>query len=350
MINWVKKTFELFESLSDQLSGDFTLQVNAEELNVQKNPELNGVKICSKPAFGLAIVGGAQGGYTEKTFAYFPLLGAGYPKQSEKTECHGEKRVPMGKLFGTFWPSSKFPSILLNQVLVLGDQILLPLPIEVTYEMGRRMENRVGKEIEGKKWKDSKVIVISCANGYWGYATTPEEYSRQFYEGGHTIYGPNTGNYLAEVSADLVSRAQQTGSSFKLNQTEWSQRIMVRKFVPVLKPDPEINPQVLSTPEFDEEEKAWTMLVLDQPPGAINWNQPLMSVEKLSGKKWETLSLAGLLQNDEGSSLAVTLLPKQEDQNGRVYAITWYQAGPLEIGSFRLKWRELAGEFKPAGG
>ena len=92
------------------------------------------------------------------------------------------------------------------------------------------------------------------------------------------------------------------------------------------------------------------MLVLDQPPGAINWNQPLMSVEKLSGKKWETLSLAGLLQNDEGSSLAVTLLPKQEDQNGRVYAITWYQAGPLEIGSFRLKWRELAGEFKPAGG
>src|SRR5690606_28364345 len=47
-------------------------------------------------------------------------------------------------------------------------------------------------------------VVAGLANGYMQYVTTPEEYERQRYEGGATLYGPASGPYLAEVMAALA--------------------------------------------------------------------------------------------------------------------------------------------------
>ncbi|WP_197468760.1 neutral/alkaline non-lysosomal ceramidase N-terminal domain-containing protein, partial [Alcanivorax sp. HI0083] len=57
-----------------------------------------------------------------------------------------------------------------------------------------------------------KVEVSSLANGYFGYAVTPEEYQRQYYEGGHTLYGPHTLDFLIGQSSELSRDLQQSGN------------------------------------------------------------------------------------------------------------------------------------------
>ena len=45
----------------------------------------------------------------------------------------------------------------------------------------------------------------SVANEYSGYVATPEEYALQYYEGGHTLYGPKTLPFLAGHAARLAA-------------------------------------------------------------------------------------------------------------------------------------------------
>ena len=50
----------------------------------------------------------------------------------------------------------------------------------------------------------SEVVVSSVANEYAGYCATAEEYALQHYEGGHTLYGPQTQPFLAAHAARLA--------------------------------------------------------------------------------------------------------------------------------------------------
>lgn len=70
------------------------------------------------------------------------------------------------------------------QLTQLDNILIVALPFELTTMSGRRVIARL-KDLGGY----SKVIINAYSNSYAGYITTPEEYSNQDYEGGHTVFG-----------------------------------------------------------------------------------------------------------------------------------------------------------------
>lgn len=82
------------------------------------------------------------------------------------------------------------PSIIPFQVLRLGEILIAFVPGEISVMAGRRVKNHL---LEGLKTVGIKeVFLTSYANAYMGYIVTPEEYDKQCYEGGHTVYGRET--------------------------------------------------------------------------------------------------------------------------------------------------------------
>jgi neutral ceramidase len=80
----------------------------------------------------------------------------------------------------------------------VGDGVIVTLPGEPTAEVGAR----VRASITGV----SRVVVSGLANEFIQYLTTPEEYDRQHYEGGSTLYGPLSSNLLRGELAELSRR------------------------------------------------------------------------------------------------------------------------------------------------
>jgi len=70
--------------------------------------------------------------------------------------------------------------------LRLGDRVIATIPGEMTVEMGRRVRRAV---LAAAGSGVSAVVLSGLANEYLQYFTTPEEYERQHYEGGSTLYG-----------------------------------------------------------------------------------------------------------------------------------------------------------------
>ncbi|MFL5842896.1 MAG: neutral/alkaline non-lysosomal ceramidase N-terminal domain-containing protein [Thermoleophilaceae bacterium] len=87
--------------------------------------------------------------------------------------------------------------------LRIGDRMIVSVPGEMTVEMGRRIRNAV---VEATKSAGIKRAVISgLANEYLQYFTTPEEYERQHYEGGSTLYGKDSSLLLQAADTDLAT-------------------------------------------------------------------------------------------------------------------------------------------------
>jgi neutral ceramidase len=85
----------------------------------------------------------------------------------------------------------------------IGDRLIASLPGEPTKEVGARLE----QSVEGAAGAGvARVIVAGLANEFIQYFTTPEEYDRQHYEGGSTLYGPLSAPFLIGQLAELAQR------------------------------------------------------------------------------------------------------------------------------------------------
>jgi hypothetical protein len=86
----------------------------------------------------------------------------------------------------------------------VADGVIVTMPGEPTAEVGARLRDAVAASTGA-----GRVVVSGLANEFIQYFTTPEEYDRQHYEGGSTLYGPLASNLLrgelAELSRRLVS-------------------------------------------------------------------------------------------------------------------------------------------------
>ncbi len=88
--------------------------------------------------------------------------------------------------------------------LRVDDRLVVSYPGEPTAEVGRRLRGAVERSTRGAGIR--QVVVSGYANEYLQYFTTPEEYSRQHYEGGSTLFGPRASVLLQEQMAELASR------------------------------------------------------------------------------------------------------------------------------------------------
>lgn len=103
------------------------------------------------------------------------------------------------------------PVILPFQMLKIGNLIILFVPGEITFIAGKRLKEFIKAELVGLNVED--VILTSYSNAYMGYITTPEEYDKQCYEGGHTVYGRETLRGIMKGFSVLCSQLKRTDLS-----------------------------------------------------------------------------------------------------------------------------------------
>ncbi len=99
-----------------------------------------------------------------------------------------------------------FPAYSQLAAVRVGTTLLGVVQWEITTEAGARIKQHMS---ERAPTGIERTAIIGLANGYMQYLTTPEEYQQQTYEGGSTLYGPNTMNFvrhrLGSLSASLAS-------------------------------------------------------------------------------------------------------------------------------------------------
>ncbi len=89
------------------------------------------------------------------------------------------------------------PGLSFVHLIALDDVVIVPLPAELTAELGGKLRQR----LEGRGLKP---LPAGYANGYLGYAVSPAQYARGSYEAGMTWYGPGFGESLTQELARLA--------------------------------------------------------------------------------------------------------------------------------------------------
>jgi hypothetical protein len=116
--------------------------------------------------------------------------------QVDRRYCHGSKKlmeaVGPGGLAGRDqdWVHRIVP----YQLVKIGQIYMASVPGEITTMAGRRLKQSIQTDLTAQGlWTTgvNKVIIAGYANSYIHYITTYEEYGRQRYEGGSTIFGPH---------------------------------------------------------------------------------------------------------------------------------------------------------------
>jgi neutral ceramidase len=97
-----------------------------------------------------------------------------------------------------------FPEAVPLTTVRLADRAIVTIPGEMTAGMGRRLRGAAERAVAGSGVRD--VVLSGLANDYIQYITTPEEYDRQHYEGGSTLFGRATGVFIQERLIDLLER------------------------------------------------------------------------------------------------------------------------------------------------
>jgi neutral ceramidase len=171
----------------------------------------DGGRTCDTAEVGVAVPYGACD-HPTTTVAGLPML-----MNPDDHECQAPKLTPLGPL--ERWlagGSGSFPQRVPLGVVRIGDNVIGFVPAELTIEAGRIADAAMQAGLKAP----AHVWVGGLTNGYILYVTTPDEYSfhdvngncttpvygfdRQSYEGGNTLYGPQTIHRLADVLGRLA--------------------------------------------------------------------------------------------------------------------------------------------------
>lgn len=338
-----ERAWQLFRQLDDQLSAEVGLNVAMREIDLLQRPAQAEPALCERAIAGTALVGAAKG---DEVFpiSYLPPFQAGWPGSG--TDCQGAKRWMLGPLQAWGLAPERFPYRLNISALQIGALVLVGLPFEITLEAGNRIAAAV-QAVWPQEQGEPHIVISSHTNGFFGYSTTPEEYGDQWYEGGHTLYGPNTTPFLAHESAALVqAMLAQPGYADLPARSTFA--LASRSYFPPLQ---EVNgqPQELQAPQFvaaaANQEPHWEWQVLAVAPGRLRLHEPLLAVEtSRDGGHYAPLrDERGVPVDDQGYDLQI--LHESDSDNGMArYRVRWYNPVIARPGQwFRLRMEPRAG-------
>ena len=176
--------------------------------------------------------------------------------------------------------------------------------------------------------------VSSLANEYSGYVATPEEYRRQHYEGGHTLYGPNTQAFLAAHAGRLAAEVARDGLvSDPTPVREWDLR--VHRYWP--EPVPTAVERRWAGPArfvdpTSRDDGWWEAEWVDVAPGNLDWHEPLVRVEAEDGADggkgaeadgaWRPATYRGRPVDDQGWAIEVSYVRQDGDEHH--YRVRWH--------------------------
>ncbi|MGI8711420.1 MAG: neutral/alkaline non-lysosomal ceramidase N-terminal domain-containing protein [Acidimicrobiales bacterium] len=344
---------ELFERLGPELSDRIVVDAGLREvdLDVEQSRRIDGVQLPDRPAVGAALVSGATENLTPLIHRVPPFR-RGMPKRWGAGGEQGAKWVLGSRWFQRFvLPKRGFPRVLAVQAFRIGDATLVGLPFEITVESGRRIGSAVADAVRDRGV--DQVIVSSVANEYWGYVATAEEYARQYYEGGHTLYGPNTERFLSAHAARLAADTVGRGSFADLvPRRSWD--LATHRYLPV-PPSPDeaarAERRFLGGATFTdataELDGWWEQIWLDVAPAGLHWHEPLVRVDMSddSGASWHPALSDGRLVDDQGWFLEVTDLGRSDRAGGHELRVRWHD--PVHRGARRHRFVLLANHGRP---
>jgi neutral ceramidase len=111
---------------------------------------------------------------------------------------------PQGHKIGVINDTGQFPTAVPLTVARIGDRAIVTVPGEMTSGMGKRLRAGVIRAARGSGIR--RIVISGVANDFIQYVTTPEEYDRQHYEGGSTLFGRAEGIFIEERLAELLGR------------------------------------------------------------------------------------------------------------------------------------------------
>lgn len=111
---------------------------------------------------------------------------------------------PQGHKIGTVRDTGQFPTAVPLSAVRVGDRAIVTVPGEMTSGMGRRLRAAVLRATRGSPIR--RVVISGLANDFIQYFASPQEYDRQHYEGGSTLFGRAGGVFIEEQLARLARR------------------------------------------------------------------------------------------------------------------------------------------------
>jgi neutral ceramidase len=111
---------------------------------------------------------------------------------------------PQGHKIPTVRDTGQFPTAVPLSAVRVGDRAIVTVPGEMTAGMGRRLRAAVLHAVRGSAIR--RIVISGLANDFIQYFTSPQEYDRQHYEGGSTLFGRASAVFIEEQLALLARR------------------------------------------------------------------------------------------------------------------------------------------------
>jgi neutral ceramidase len=216
---------------------------------------------------------------------------------------------------------STVPKAVPLTALRIGDGLIVTLPGEPTTEVGRRVRAAVAQS-SGL----DRIVVSGLAGEFIQYFTTPEEYDRQHYEGGSTLYGPLSSNLLRQELAELARRlvaGEPAQAAYPLDPTNG--------IVPNGEPYGRGAQSATTTRQPARTVRRFERAQLDWRGGAFGLDRPVgrafVLVQRRVGRRWRTVD----------SDLGLGMLWKVDDEGN--YSALWEVPREARAGRYRLRVR-----------
>jgi len=342
-----EKAVALFDSLEPKLRAGVEVRSALREVDHYEAGAIDGIAVCDPPRVGNPLLAGAGDGGPTPVLSAMPFFREGSRRWVFTGGCQGNKRIALWPLQSLILPRGEFPHAITYQAVQLGDVVLLPLPYEVTMEAGRRIAEAAETSARaGGMGAGTKFVVVSVSNGYTGYCTTPEEYGEQRYEGGHTLYGPNTQPFVAAQAARLAGDLARTGEvrdapgerTFILTK-----KTFYRDYDAPKGPRAAVAEPAPCRDEGGEECRAFRWA--DVPPSLIDLHRRLVSIEySENGTTWLPLAVKGIRVDDDGYDLSVAFTGEITDADLAIYETRWYNPETIDGRWYRFRIEPRQGQ------
>jgi neutral ceramidase len=331
-----REAMTLWSRLESKLAADVAIDACFHEADLDTEAVLDGVALPPRAAVGAALVAGAHE-HTTPIINHLPPFRAGTPRRHDPADVQGAKWV-----LGSRWlqpvvlPAKSFPRIVPIHLLRMGDLAVLGLPFEVTVETGRRLARRAIGALA--PLGVGAVTVSSVANEYIGYVTTAEEYALQYYEGGHTLYGPTTAAWLEAQTGRIAALMASPPEGRPRPRRRRSFDLKVHGYLAQPSPARAVGRHFVGRAEyFDAGRSAdgyWQLAWHDVAPGNLAWHQPLVTIERQDAAGgWARATRKGRPVDDQGWDVEVRLAAVRDG----------HKTGPGEgVYTYLTRWHDPA--------